>query len=87
MQARFERAGVRIEGKGVDFVRNGDSGRRVTFTFCPCCGATVHYVLEGWTDHVGIPVGVFADPAFAAPTSVRHEDCAHPWVELNLPGE
>ncbi len=71
----------------MDFVRTGDSGRKVTFTFCPRCGATVHYVLEGWTDQVGIPVGAFADPTFAVPTSVQHEGCAHPWVGLNLLAE
>ena len=85
VQARFARDGVHLEGEGVDFVRTGGSGRKITFTFCPRCGATVHYVLEGLEDFVGIPVGAFADPAFDTPAMAQHGDCAHLWTRLELP--
>jgi hypothetical protein len=30
-----------------DPVRVGDAGSRILFNFCPTCGATVHYPIEG----------------------------------------
>lgn len=84
VQARFARDSARIEGDGVDFVRTGDSGRRVTFTFCPRCGATVHYMLEGLEDFIGIPVGAFADSLFPAPSVAMHDGCAYEWLNLRL---
>lgn len=85
VQARFERGSVHIQGQGTEFVRTGDSGRRITFTFCPHCGSTLHYTLEGLEDFVGIPVGAFADRSFIPPSTVLYEEHAHPWVELQLP--
>ncbi len=33
-----------IKGRSKQYVRLGDAGSRITFNFCPACGATVHYV-------------------------------------------
>src|SRR5262249_4830119 len=62
VQARFPRDNVRVEGRSTAYVRIADSGNRITFHFCPECGATVHYELEG-IDAIAIPVGAFADPS------------------------
>jgi len=81
-QARFPRAGVRFSGEGTEFVRVGDEGGRATFTFCPMCGATVHYTLSGLDDVIAIPVGAFADPSFPGPVFSVYEDRMHSWVVM-----
>lgn len=81
-QARFPRSGVTISGEGKEYVRVGDEGSKVTFTFCAECGATVYYVLEGLEDTIGIPVGAFADPGFPAPAFSVYEERMHGWVRM-----
>ena len=81
-QARFARSGVTISGEGKEYVRVGDEGSKVTFTFCTECGATVYYVLEGIEDTIAIPVGAFADPAFPAPAFSVYEERMHGWVRM-----
>ena len=81
-QARFSKEAVLINGQGVDYVRTGDEGRKSKFTFCPACGATVFYVMEGYEQHVAIPVGAFADSAFPAPSFSVYEERMHSWVTM-----
>jgi hypothetical protein len=81
-QARFRREGVTISGQARQYVRVGDAGTRIAFNFCPNCGATVHYTIEGPEDHVAVPVGAFADPNFPAPTFSVYEERKHAWVRL-----
>lgn len=82
-QARFARAAVTISGDSREYVRAGDEGTRMSFHFCPTCGATVYYALpDGF---VAIPVGAFADPSFPPPTFSVYEERMHPWVQI--PGE
>ncbi len=56
-QARFSRESVTISGQSRQYVRVGDAGSRIAFHFCPECGATVYYALQGHEEHVAIPVG------------------------------
>jgi hypothetical protein len=81
-QARFPRESVAISGQGTEFVRVGDEGRSTRFTFCPICGATVFYAMEGHEEVVAIPVGAFADPMFPAPTFSVYEERMHRWVNM-----
>ena len=81
-QARFARDAVEISGTGTDFVRVGDEGGRARFTFCPVCGVTVYYVMEGSEESIAIPVGVFADSSFPAPTFSVYEERMHSWVTM-----
>ena len=81
-QARFRREHTRIEGDSSQYRRQGDSGRSITFHFCAHCGATVYYYLEGFDDVIAIPVGGFADPAFAAPRVSVYSAYRHAWVGL-----
>lgn len=83
-QARFPRAAVTVTGTGAEYVRVGDGGTRATFRFCPKCGATVYWT-GGDDDTIAIPVGVFADPAFPAPTVSVYEERMHAWVRM--PGD
>jgi len=79
-QARFRRADVAPSGVSSQYVRVGDEGPGARFHFCPSCGATVYYEPLGMPDYVSIPVGVFADPGFPAPTVSVYEDRMHGWV-------
>jgi hypothetical protein len=82
-QARFPREAVEIVGASRAYVRLSDEGNEVVHHFCPVCGATVHYAVAGYDDgRVAIPVGAFADPAFAAPTVSVYEERKHSWVGL-----
>lgn len=81
-QARFNRSNVRIKGTGKEFVRVGDEGRRITFTFCTECGATVYYVMAGQEELIAFPVGAFADPEFPEPVFSVYEERMHPWVVM-----
>lgn len=81
-QARFRREDVTLSGESTAFVRAGDSGRHATFHFCPACGSTVYYFLEGLEDVIAIPVGAFADPAFPEPGFSVWEERMHGWVGL-----
>lgn len=78
-QARFRKAGVEVKGESTQYVRIGDEGSKAIFSFCPVCGATVHYQTEGYEDTIAIPVGAFADPGFPEPTVSVYE-------EQNTPG-
>jgi hypothetical protein len=81
-QARFPREKVSVEGRSTPYLRVGDSGGRATFHFCPDCGSTVHYHLDGMPDMIAIPVGAFADPTFPAPRVSVYEARRHAWVGI-----
>jgi hypothetical protein len=81
-QARFLREAVKIVGQRTNFIRTGDSGGRAKFSFCPICGTTVYYVIEGREESIIIPVGVFAESTFPPPTISVYEERMHPWVAM-----
>lgn len=81
-QARFPNESVEVKGESKQYVRIGDEGSRITFHFCPNCGATVHYAIEGHEGYTAIPVGAFAEPGFPAPTVSVYEERRHAWVRL-----
>ena len=81
-QARFSKKSVDIHGQSRQYVRIGDEGSKTTFSFCPTCGATVHYEVEGREESVAIPIGAFAEPDFPAPTFSVYEERKHAWVGL-----
>ena len=86
-QARFPRDQVTITGRSTIWSRMSDAGRCATFYFCPICGTTVHYELEGLENFVAIPVGAFADPSFPTPWVSIYENHKHGWVVLPLEAE
>jgi hypothetical protein len=82
-QARFPLESVRIQGESSQYVRIGDEGSKATFSFCPKCGATVHYSVEGYdVESIAIPVGAFADPTFPSPSISVYEERMHAWVNM-----
>jgi hypothetical protein len=87
VQARFPREKVTIEGPSTEWVRTADSGNRVTFHFCPACGATVYYQIDDMPELVAIPVGAFADPTFPAPWVSVYESTRHSWTGVPADAE
>ena len=81
-QARWPEGKVRISGQATTYLRIGDEGSRITFHFCPTCGATVHYELDTMPGLIGVPVGAFADPTFPPPTFSVYEARRHAWVKV-----
>ena len=81
-QARFDKESVKIEGKATQYVRIGDEGSKIAFNFCPVCGSTVHYAIDGIEGAIAIPIGAFAEPDFPAPTFSVYEERKHSWVTL-----
>jgi hypothetical protein len=80
---RFAENDVSIQGRAVEFTRIGDDGGRVSYSFCPHCGTTVHYRIDTQLGLVAIPVGAFADPSFPPPfQSFYHESRRCEWVEV-----
>lgn len=72
-----------LTGESSQYVRIGDEGSKVVFSFCPKCGATVHYSVEGYDEeNIAVPLGAFADPGFPAPTFSVYEERMHSWVGL-----
>lgn len=86
-QARFPKEKVRTSGRSTEFSRIADSGNRIIFSFCPDCGATVHYRLEQFPDLLAVPLGAFADPGFPAPRFSVYEARKHAWVDIPGPVE
>jgi hypothetical protein len=56
-QARWRAEQVTVVGETKTWERIADSGHRATYSFCPHCGSTVAYVIEGWPGVVAIPLG------------------------------
>lgn len=86
-QARFARDRVVTSGRAKEYVRVGDSGGRITFSFCPECGATVFYRIDDLPEVIAVPVGAFADPAFPEPRVSVYEARRHAWVAVPAEAE
>jgi len=73
---------VKVFGESKTWIRIADSGHRATYRFCPICGSTVAYIIEGWPGVTAVPVGAFADPTFPAPKFSVYEHRKHPWTSV-----
>ena len=71
-----------MNGTFTEYTRTSDHGEERTYRFCPDCGSTVFYTLEGAEERIAVPIGAFADPTFPAPTRSVHESRRHSWVSL-----
>ncbi len=82
-QVRFPAEQVAIAGKSKIWSHRGDSGNLITHHFCPDCGSTVHFSIDGKFDGlVAIPLGAFDDPYIAGPDYSVWEERKHDWVEI-----
>jgi len=81
--ARFPEAKVTFAGRAKDYIRISDAGSKVTYSFCPECGVTVHYKIDVQPGLIAIPVGAFADLNFPPPfLSYYHNSRRYPWVGI-----
>lgn len=85
-QARWPDARVSVEGNSKTWTRIADSGHRVIYRFCPECGSTVSYTIDGWPGVTAVPLGAFADPVFPAPRFSVYEHRKHAWVAITGDG-
>jgi hypothetical protein len=81
-QARFPDDKVRIQGSSTAYSRTGDEGGVATFHFCPTCGSTVYYRLDGLPAFTVVALGAFGDPSFPAPTISVYEERRHAWTGI-----
>ena len=82
-QARWPAEQVTIDGAAGTWAHLADSGNRVTHNFCPECGSTLHYSIDGKFDGlIAIPLGAFDNPYFASPRFSVWEERKHDWVEI-----
>jgi len=81
-QARWPDDKVTLSGEFSEWQRVADSGHKATYRFCPTCGSTVSYVIEGWPGVVAIPLGAFADPEFPGPRFSVYEHRKHDWTTV-----
>ncbi|ABV36125.1 glutathione-dependent formaldehyde-activating, GFA [Shewanella sediminis HAW-EB3] len=92
VQVRFPVESVEFVGRSKSYRRIGDSGSSICFHFCPDCGGTLWFILDGAATDVVIPMGNFADEqAFLeehsslklpSPKIAIYEERAQPWVIL-----
>lgn len=80
VQARFPEGQVRWEGRRQQYTRVGDTNHQVTLSFCPECGSTVFWQLEGLPGFIAVAVGAFADQSFPQPSVSVYEARRHPWA-------
>ena len=71
-----------VSGRFSVWARTADSGHKVAYRFCPDCGSTLTYVIEGWPGVTAIPLGAFADPSFPPPRFSVSEHRKHAWVQV-----
>lgn len=83
VQARWPEEQVRFDGMSKTWMHDADSGNRITHHFCPDCGSTVHFTIDGKFDGlVAIPLGAFDDPYFLVPKFSVWEERKHDWVDI-----
>ena len=81
VQAWYPRQQVlSVQGVSKRFTRLSDSGRTVTFDFCPECGGTIFWQAEQRPNLIAVAVGSFADPTFEKPGHSVWERRQHPWT-------
>ena len=80
VQARYPKQQVSVRGESAVFERTGDGGGLASFHFCPRCGSTVYWELDGLAGFVAVAVGAFADPSFPAPQVSIYEARRHAWA-------
>jgi hypothetical protein len=78
--AFFPTNNVTLTGKARRFTRSSDSGKPVSFYFCPDCGSTVYWTPDRKPELIAVAVGAFADPEFPAPSQAVYAEHRHRWV-------
>ena len=72
-----------IQGTTHSFTNAGDSGRKRTRSFCPCCGSMLTIEAEGFPGMTLIMGGTLDDTSWLRPTIQLFCDSAQPWVPIS----
>jgi hypothetical protein len=76
----FASENVRGEGDARTYSRPGDSGRDVTFKFCPTCGTTVYWAADAYPGLIAVGLGCFEDASGLVPEKVVYGELKLDWV-------
>ncbi|RYH27851.1 MAG: GFA family protein [Alcaligenaceae bacterium] len=71
---------VKPSGESTTFMRTAESGRTVTYHFCPACGTTVYWKGEMRPQETAVAVGAFRDSSIRAPERAVWAQTRHTWV-------
>jgi hypothetical protein len=97
VQARLPVKHVTVEGQSKTWTVPPDSEKPAhrcdsmggTYHFCPECGSTLYWEIDGSPDLLGVAVGGFTDPTFPPPIISGFEAYGRPWVmnisDLSMP--
>jgi hypothetical protein len=69
-----------ISGSEALYRRRGESGRELTFRFCPSCGTTLYWTRDTQPELISVAGGAFADPSLPGPTRMVWTQHRHRWV-------
>jgi hypothetical protein len=69
-------------GKTTTFVRAAESGRKVHYEFCPTCGTTLRWRLEGTSGRFIFAAGAFDDVQELKAVGEMYTAVALPWARL-----
>lgn len=86
LTSRWPKERVTFSGDANEYQLTGDEGSTATFRFCPTCAGTVYFTNAPMPDLIAIPVGMFRDPAFPAPSISIYENRKHAWLDVDAPG-
>ncbi len=75
---------VAVSGEASTYVRTGDSGKELTFHFCPSCGSTVYWQPQFRPGLVAIALGCFEESSDLVPSQSVYGDNAHSWLDLRF---
>jgi hypothetical protein len=78
--AVFAKEAATVAGGHNGWRHTGESGRWIENHFCPNCGISVFFHYERRPDMLGVPVGCFSDPDFAAPNRTYWSSRKHRWL-------
>ena len=81
----FDEAQTASTGPAGQYVRLGDSGQPVAFSFCPTCASTVFWrpaFRPGW---IGVAIGCFDDRTLR-PTQAVYEHERLDWAVISIEG-
>ena len=73
---------VSISGEHRSYTRGSDSGRKVTWHFCPTCSGKVFWHAEIFPGKIGVSVGGFDDLDFPRPNMVADCRSKFSWVSF-----
>ncbi len=79
--ARWPEGKVTVSGTAKDYVRVGDEGTPITYSFCPNCGVTVFYRTQGMQG-TAIPIGAFGTTGAPQPSITVYVNRQEPWVDI-----